>query len=90
MSNRDIDAARRNHDATRHTYVSVWTKEHGLDWSNQPLPYKIYRWLDAIPLPTELPAPGAAAIGAITRRPVTSNGDVVPDLTALAYVLFCS
>jgi hypothetical protein len=37
MSNRDLDAAWRYHNGTKHSYQSVRGDSHRLDWRNQPL-----------------------------------------------------
>lgn len=89
MSNRETDAAWRYHDATKHSSLSVRASAHRLDWANQPRPFKLYRGLDPIALPTDLPAPGVAALRAIVGSSV-GGAEAVPDLRTLAYVLFCS
>jgi SagB-type dehydrogenase family enzyme len=38
------------HEATKHSLDSVQSHRHGLDWSNQPLPFKIYTSLEPHPL----------------------------------------
>jgi SagB-type dehydrogenase family enzyme len=38
------------HEATKHSLDSVQSNRHGLDWSNQPLPFKIYTTLEPHPL----------------------------------------
>jgi hypothetical protein len=43
------------HQATKHSPRSVAMSLHRLDWSNKPLPFKIYRGLESI----EPPAPFA-------------------------------
>ena len=51
MENRQTEAAWAYHDATKHSYQSIRAMAHHLDWDNQPLPFKIYSNLPAIPLP---------------------------------------
>lgn len=41
------------HELSKHSAVSVRTNQHYLDWDNQPLPFKIYRGLEAVPLPRD-------------------------------------
>ena len=50
MSNRDTAATLEYHEATKHSERSVRGSRHFLDWGNQPLAFKIYRDLEAIPL----------------------------------------
>jgi SagB-type dehydrogenase family enzyme len=38
------------HEATKHSLESVQANRHALDWSNQPLPFKIYTSLEPRPL----------------------------------------
>ena len=40
--NDDGRAARRYHEATKHSVESLRRERHGLDWPNQPLPWKLY------------------------------------------------
>ena len=44
----------RYHDATRHSPVSVGWSRHRLDWSIKPLPFKIYRDLEATEPPPDV------------------------------------
>src|SRR5918992_1104059 len=37
------EVARRFHEATKHSYESIRTRAHFLDWENKPLPFKRYR-----------------------------------------------
>ncbi len=37
--NRNPEAAWTYHDATKHSYTSIRTNPHFMDWSNQPLPF---------------------------------------------------
>src|SRR6202795_716094 len=82
VTNRDLDAAWADHNATKHSYASVRTGGHYLDWANHPAPFKIYPSLDPIPLPREWPQSGVAVLSAIaeTAAPV---GSALPDMTAL-------
>jgi hypothetical protein len=42
------------HERTKHSLASVRSGARGLDFDNQPLPFKIYPDLQAVPLPTDL------------------------------------
>ncbi len=50
MSNRHTAATLEYHEATKHSEQSVRASRHFLDRENQPLAFKIYRDLEAIPL----------------------------------------
>jgi SagB-type dehydrogenase family enzyme len=103
VGNRDIEAARTYHAATRHSYTSVRSGGHHLDWDNRPLPYKLYPEVSGLALPRDLslarvPALDALAAGcaesyrnAGTREPdglSRSGGEL--SLDALTRILFCA
>ena len=46
-ANKNLEAAWRYHDTTKHSYASVHNNLHFLDWGNQPLPFKAYTTLEA-------------------------------------------
>ena len=89
MDNRDLRASWRYHDGTKHSYVSVSGSSHTLDWANQPLPFKIYRTLDPIPLPQHVEPLGMAALDALAAADLEMQ-DATPDLPALARLLHLS
>ena len=88
LTNRDLDAAWTYHNATKHSYRSVRTGGHFLDWANQPAPFKVYPQLDPIPLPREWPQTGVAALSAIAETAAAAAA--LPDMTALAQILHFS
>jgi SagB-type dehydrogenase family enzyme len=94
MANRNLKASWAYHDATKHSYWSVRSSTHYLDWSNQPLPFKIYRTLPPISLPLRRAddAPGGiSALSAISQELVVPAGEAaVPDMEALARILYFS
>ena len=95
MANRNLEATWTYHDATKHSYWSVRSSTHYLDWSNQPVPFKIYRTLPAMSLSlhqTGDAASGIAALSAISQPLfVAPEGEAaVPDLKALAQILYFS
>ena len=90
MENRDLEAAWTYHNGTKHSYQSVRTGTHSLDFSNQPLPFKIYTTLPPIPLPQDFPPlrlPALAAIAAPPALPTAGRGEHVPDLPTIAQLL---
>ena len=90
MTNRDMQAAWKYHDGTKHSYWSIRSNPHFLDWANRPLPFKIYPTSEPIPLPRDVPQTGVAALAAISERVPLADGDSVPDLQDLARILFFS
>ncbi len=90
MSNRDIREAWKYHDGTKHSYWSVRSSTHFLDWANRPLPFKIYPTIETIALPRDLAQTGVAALSAISERVALASGDAIADLRDLARALFFS
>src|SRR5712692_10482505 len=64
-NNANAEAGWNYHEATKHSYTSVRTNPHFLDFDNQPLPFKIYPALEPSRLPTEVRQTGVAALSAI-------------------------
>jgi SagB-type dehydrogenase family enzyme len=87
--NRNPQTAWDYHHATKHSYVSIRTNPHFMDWSNQPLPFKIYPTLEPIRLPGELRQTGVAALSAIAES-VPAHTNASPDLEAVAQLLYLS
>ena len=54
MANDYIDAARLYHEITKHSYTSVRSDMHRLDWENRPIPYKVYPQAAAVALPRDI------------------------------------
>src|SRR5260370_21266418 len=87
--NRVTEAAWTYHDATKHSYTSIRTNPHFMDWSNQPLPFKIYPALEPMSLPGEVRQTGVAALSAIAES-VPAQTNAAPDLEAVAQLLYLS
>ena len=90
MNNREIQAAWRYHDGTKHSYWSIRNHPHFLDWANRPLPFKIYPKIEPLPLPRDVPQTGVAVLSAISEPVPWSRADSVPvpgvhDLARLLY-----
>jgi SagB-type dehydrogenase family enzyme len=90
MKNRDMQAAWKYHDGTKHSYWSIRSNPHFLDWANRPLPFKIYPTSEPIPLPRDVPQTGVAALAAISEGASLTGRDSVPDLQDLARILYFS
>ena len=54
MANDYIDASRLYHEVTKHSYTSVRTAMHRLDWENRPMPYKVYPLVASLALPRDI------------------------------------
>ncbi|HWY58437.1 MAG TPA: SagB family peptide dehydrogenase [Terriglobales bacterium] len=87
--NNNIEAALAYHDATKHSYASVRNNPHFLDFSNQPLPFKIYPSLEPLRLRGEMRQTGVAALSAIAES-VPAKTDVAPNLESVAQLLYLS
>jgi SagB-type dehydrogenase family enzyme len=90
MNNRDIQAAWKYHDGTKHSYWTIRNNPHFLDWANRPQPFKIYPEIEPLPLPRDVPHTGVAALSAISEPVPSSRADSVPDLQDLARILYFS
>jgi SagB-type dehydrogenase family enzyme len=90
MKNRQTEAAWMYHDTTKHSYQSIRTNRHYLDWENQPLPFKIYSGLAPISLPQNLSSSGIPALSAIATVPFPSSGEAGLNMQALAEILYLS
>ncbi|HJY88023.1 MAG TPA: SagB/ThcOx family dehydrogenase [Candidatus Acidoferrales bacterium] len=90
MNNRDLEAAWTYHNRTKHSYGSVRSTPHFLDWSNEPLLFKVYPTLEPLPLPQEFPHSGFAALSAIAQSQSQTKGNVLPDLNRLGALLYFS
>jgi SagB-type dehydrogenase family enzyme len=92
VSNGERDAARRYHEVTKHSYISVRSDPHSLDWENRPLPYKIYPAAGSIALPRELdlsPRPATIAIaGGIADSAANAAEEKPFDLEAITRIFF--
>ena len=87
--NRNPEVAWTYHNATKHSYTSIRTNPHFMDWSNQPLSFKIYPTLEPLRLPAEVRQTGVAALSAIAER-VPAHTNASPDLEAVAQLLYLS
>ena len=85
--NRNLEAAWKYHNATKHSYASIRSSPHFLDWDNQPSPFKIYAALEPLPLPREVRQTGIAALSAIAES-IPEQTSAVPDLEALVQILY--
>ena len=87
--NHNLEAAWSYHNGTKHSYASIRSNPHFLDWDNQPLPFKVYPALEPLSLPREVRQTGVAALSAIAES-VRQEANAAPDLGALAQLLYLS
>ena len=86
--NRNIQAAWDYHNSTKHSWHSIHSSNHYLDWNNQPSPFKICSGLEGRRLPTDLPSSETPALDALASPDGTESSDL--DLRRLAGLLYYS
>jgi SagB-type dehydrogenase family enzyme len=89
-TNHDLAATWTYHNGTKHSFQSVRSSRHALDWNNQPLAFKIYSSLAPLPLPQDFPPVAMSALSAIATRAGTQEQECTPTVPALAALLFLS
>ena len=87
--NSETRPARTYHEQTKHSYWSVRTTPHTLDWANRPLQHKLYETLEPIPLPRP-PGPETAALDAVAMGESEGAPYLALTLDVLAQVLYLS
>ncbi len=88
--NRNIEETWKYHNATKHSYMSVRTNPHYLDWENQPSPYKVYPDAESISLPRNFPELKVPMIETISTIVEDSHTESIAGLADLANILFHS
>jgi SagB-type dehydrogenase family enzyme len=89
LGNDYIEAARVFHEVTKHSYTSVRSSPHFLDWDIKPLPYKIYPGAASIPLPRDLNLSSTPTLAALSSyMPADFSAPI--DTAALTRILFCA
>jgi SagB-type dehydrogenase family enzyme len=89
LGNDYIEAARVFHEVTKHSYTSVRSSPHFLDWDNKPLPYKIYPAAASIALPRDLNLSSTPTLAALSSY-VPADFSAPIDTAALTRILFCA
>ena len=90
MPNNDTEAARRYHDGTKHPGGFLMDPRHAFDPMRQPMPFKVYADLEALPLRLDTTAMGASALQAISSSGASEADERVPDDGMLARLLHYS
>jgi SagB-type dehydrogenase family enzyme len=88
MANSDTEAARQYHQQTKHSYHSIRSGSHTLDWANRPEPFKVYTDLNRIPLPDRWQDSDLPALASLLPDDSQSRPQSIPDLNDLARLLF--
>ncbi len=88
MKNREIEAAWNYHNGTKHSYESIRSNRHYLDWENQPMAFKIYPQLEPIALPQHLSSSGIPALQTISATGATPDEQAALGNQPLAELLF--
>lgn len=89
MSNDYVEASRVFHELTKHSYTSVRSSPHYLDWDIKPMPYKIYPSAGAHALPRELVLSREPALAAIADAGDGRAGAEL-GIENLTRILFCA
>jgi SagB-type dehydrogenase family enzyme len=90
MTNQNVQYAWNYHNSTKHSYESVRTNPHFLDWANQPRLFKIYPSLDPIPLPKDIAHTGRPALSVIGLAETDTSRDTPVSVEDLASVFHYS
>jgi SagB-type dehydrogenase family enzyme len=94
MRTEGADAAHSYHELTKHSEQSLRENPHALDFSNQPIPFKLYPDLASLALPRDVPPLDFPAVDAIAPAHEVSRqevrGERIPDLATLSRVLHFS
>jgi SagB-type dehydrogenase family enzyme len=90
MLNKATEKAWQYHNRTNHSYWSVRSTPHYLDFENKPLPFKIYPELSPLVLPKEFSATGIPTLAAIASQGIELDIESQPTLAQLASILFYS
>src|SRR5919106_94859 len=90
MTNRNLDATWAYHNGTKHAHERLYAEPHYLDWENQPLPFKVYKTLDPMPLPRDLLSSGVPALAAVSAHTAPAGDSSVLTLPLVASLLYFS
>ena len=90
MNNKNLKSAWEYHDGTKHSLWSVHNDQHYMDFYNQPLPFKIYTSLEAMPLTDRAPTSSLPALEAIGTITSPAGQTSLPDLDTLSSIFHYS
>ncbi len=86
FNGQDYRKALEFHESTKHSYVSVRTVFHRLDWANKPYPFKLYEGLTSVPLPRDIPRPELDTLKCLNELDKAYGGSL--DIHTLASLLY--
>jgi SagB-type dehydrogenase family enzyme len=89
VGNDYLEASRVFHELTKHSYTSVRSSPHYLDWDIKPMPYKIYPSAGALALPRDLALPRTPALSVIADDGYGNSGTAL-GADNLTRILFCA
>ena len=90
MTNRDTEAALHYHRGTNHPDGSLMDRNHVWDPMHPPLPYKLYRNVDSVPLALDGPPADLPALTAISVNDGDGGAVRTPGFEALSRILHYS
>jgi SagB-type dehydrogenase family enzyme len=90
MDNRTVRATLDYHEATKHSLERLRQSRRSLEWGNQPVPFKIYRELEPLPLPRDFPRLEETALRAIGGACAPAQTGGALGLSTLARLLYLS
>ena len=88
MSNRDTGALWKYHNETKHSYQSIRTGGHRLDFATYPVPFKVYPEIESVALPREWKDSGTDALSAVAASGTETEQAAPLDLKVLAAILY--
>ena len=78
------------HNGTKHSYQSIRSNQHYLDWGNQPLPLQGLLHPGTYPAAHDLSLPHVTALSALDTPGLQPLQDSIPDLHSLARLFYYS
>jgi len=90
MTNLEIEATWKYHNATKHSWQRIRTGSHFLDWPNKPRPFKVYRDVESIPLPGDPNQTGHVALSVIGSTGISKPDNAPVCLEDLASIFHFS
>jgi SagB-type dehydrogenase family enzyme len=76
------------HEATKHSFDSVYRRQYLLDWDVMPRPFKVYPHLDPLPLPRDFTSSTHGALEAVADPGTTAGTGPTLDRRLLAHLLY--
>jgi len=90
VTNSDIQAAWHYHNGTKHPNGTLLDRWHFYDPRDQPPLFKVYTGLEPVPLPLDTTPRGIPALAAISTHGLPAGDERLPDIAALARILYFS